>query len=143
MERYSIRDALADARRSSPRWFYYPSALGGVIWAVAVLWILDRPDLSETTRTFWEILPWPFLAVGLVSWIVRERRLNEVQDEVEKAVMRQAGYISWHLTNFYAMGVILLLSSGFAFEWREIVIWPVLLYFVVFAKTHNRLVGKL
>jgi hypothetical protein len=66
-----------------------------------------------------------------------------VQDEVEKAVMRQAGYISWHLTNFYAMGVILLLSSGFAFEWREIVIWPVLLYFVVFAKTHNRLVGKL
>jgi len=141
MDRYSVKDAIADARRSSPRWYFYPGALGGGVWAIAVFFVLDRPDLSETTRTIWEILPWPFLALGLLTWILRELRPD--RDEAEKAVVRQAAYISWNITTFYAMGVILLLSSGFSFEWKEIVIWPVLAHFLVFAKTHKRIVGRL
>jgi len=65
-----------------------------------------------------------------------------VQDEVEKAVSHRVAYISWNLTTFYAMGVILLLSSGYSFEWQEITIWPILAHMVVFAKTHKRIVGK-
>jgi len=41
MEKYSTKDALADARRTSPAWFFYPSAVGALIWGIAVFWVLD------------------------------------------------------------------------------------------------------
>jgi hypothetical protein len=137
MDNYSTRDVLADAKRNSPTWFFYPSALGALIWGIAVFWVLDRPGLSDSTRTLWEILPWPFLVIAAVAWIARERRV----DEVSRAVSERAAYFTWHFTFFGFMAMTLLEASGIEVAWRDAFIWPALLHFFTWMWIHKRTVG--
>jgi hypothetical protein len=138
MDKYSTQDALADAKRHVKAWYFIPNAMAGIIWGVAVYWVLDRPDLSEATRTFWEILPWPFLAIGLAGWFARRRRLAEVEREVEN----QAASISWNLTVFYLLGIVLLEASGHSLELKWVAFWPLLVHAHVWIWMHKRTTGS-
>lgn len=138
LEKYSTQDALADARREFRAWYFIPNALAGIVWATAVFWVLPNPDLSDSARTLWEILPWPFLVVGLIGWIARERRL----DELSRAVSQKAATIAWNVTVFYLMGMTLMDASGYTLEWKWAIFWPLFFYSNAWMWVHKRTVGS-
>ncbi len=106
MEQIPLKDILADARRLRSR----PLNIAQVLWA-PVLWlaitILHSPEMIGATRTFWTVLPLPFLVLGFWATGAREKRMDEYQLAVERA----AGSLAFRFTLFWLFGLVLLNAS--------------------------------
>lgn len=141
MEQLSLRDAWAERRRLGLRGHAFLILCATVV--LIALYVLKDPALSEASRTFWTLLPGPF--VGLVLWasMVEERR----RDELQLSMSRGAESTAWRFTMVWLSGLWFLdaaagpegMPLGGEPAWGMIVAVPILFFLWRLATEHRRL----